>query len=91
MASCIPVCQIRVRGKLCAYGMMLIAQSSKSGSFCEGGAKREGTGNSQEQNTQLFATFLLLVPIIEGNLHRITGLFSQNQGNGEEGSFTQVK
>lgn len=31
-------------------GMRLIAQLSKSGSFSEGGAMKERTGNSQEQS-----------------------------------------
>lgn len=36
---------------VCVCVMRLIALSSKSGSFWEGGAKGEGTGNSQEQHS----------------------------------------
>lgn len=57
---------------------------SKSGSFCEGGAKREGTGNSQEQNTQLFTTFLLR------RLSPLNNRMSPSRSR-QWGDFAQVK
>lgn len=69
--------EITVRGTWCACGMRLshpneevrgflcmraCVKESGGGEVGEGEAKREGTGNSQEQNIQLFVTFLRLIP-----------------------------
>lgn len=64
--------EITVTGTWCACGMRLSHPNEEVRVFLymrarvkeSGGgvAKREGTGNSQEQNIQLFVTFLRLIP-----------------------------